>query len=186
MMHQRLPRLQRIDRIEHLAAQRGDDIFGKHLAHLVQVFAIDSGLIQDRLLEQIEVRLFERLRPIVMMTGLLITLGLIGTVVGLIALISNMGDLVAGNDAESMIVGIQAVLAGMGTAFYTTLLGAIFGGVALRLLNAVVESASLRFLADLAEITEIRVLPALRQVSRRLDRQRIERTASTVDTGTAS
>lgn len=170
-MRRCMPALERVRNVRAIIAVRGDSLFGRHVDHLLRVFFLDRQLDQDRLLEHLERRLLERLRAVALISQLLVTLGLIGTVLGLIALVGGMGGMVGTGGTESLVRGIQQVLAGMGTAFYTTLLGAVFGGVALRILNAVVESGMERFIADLAECTEVRVLPPLRQVARRLGRQ---------------
>lgn len=172
-MERAAPTLHRVRNISTIVAARGDSLFGRHIGHLLHVFFLDQQVDQNRLLDHLEGRLLERLRPVALLSQLLVTLGLIGTVLGLIALVGGLGGVVGDNGAEALVRGIQTVLAGMGTAFYTTLLGAVFGGVALRILNAVIESGIERFIADLGECMEVRVLPPLRQVARRLERQRV-------------
>ena len=66
--------------------------------------------------------------------NLMITFGLIGTVVGLsLTLVGLTSSLQAlGEDQEQLLAGLRSAMQGMGTAFYATLLGAVFGGVLLR------------------------------------------------------
>ena len=66
--------------------------------------------------------------------NLLITLGLIGTVVGLTLTLTGLtGSLEAlGHDQDQLLSGLRLAMSGMGTAFYTTLLGAVLGGILLR------------------------------------------------------
>jgi hypothetical protein len=73
--------------------------------------------------------------------NLLITLGLIGTVFGLTFVLAGLtGSLEAlGHDQEMLLSGLRKAMAGMGTAFYTTLLGAVLGGVLLRVFAQITE-----------------------------------------------
>jgi hypothetical protein len=66
--------------------------------------------------------------------NLMITFGLIGTVVGLSLTLSGLTTSLQalGEDQEQLLAGLQSAMEGMGTAFYATLLGAVFGGVLLR------------------------------------------------------
>lgn len=66
--------------------------------------------------------------------NLLITLGLIGTVVGLTLTLTGLTASMEalGQDQERLLGGLRHAMSGMGTAFYTTLLGAVLGGVLLR------------------------------------------------------
>ncbi len=73
--------------------------------------------------------------------NLLITLGLIGTVMGLTLTLTGLtGSLEAlGEDQELLLAGLRQAMAGMGTAFYTTLLGAVLGGVLLRVFAQITD-----------------------------------------------
>ncbi len=66
--------------------------------------------------------------------NLMITFGLIGTVVGLSLTLSGLTTSLQalGEDQEQLLSGLRSAMEGMGTAFYATLLGAVFGGVLLR------------------------------------------------------
>lgn len=76
------------------------------------------------------------------LSNLLITLGLIGTVVGLTLTMTGLtGSLDAlGSDQEMLIAGLRKAMGGMGTAFYTTLLGAVLGGVLLRIFALITDN----------------------------------------------
>ncbi len=65
---------------------------------------------------------------------LLVTMGLIGTVMGLTLTLAGLtGSLDAlGQDQEEMLNSLRQAMGGMSTAFYTTLLGAVLGGILLR------------------------------------------------------
>jgi len=71
----------------------------------------------------------------------------------------------AGGDTTIM-QGVDAALGGMGVAFYTTLMGAILGGVCLRLLSNLVDSNTEHIVSHIAELTEIYILPILRRAGR--------------------
>jgi len=98
---------------------------------------IDSrGTPEVETLLNVELAAYERIGHMVELVGnLLITLGLIGTVMGLTLTLTGLtGSLDAlGQDQEMLLEGLRTAMSGMGTAFYTTLLGAVLGGVLLRM-----------------------------------------------------
>lgn len=84
----------------------------------------------------VQLSVYERINHTIEVIGnLLITLGLIGTVMGLTMTLAGLsGALEAlGQDQETLMAGLRHAMSGMGTAFYTTLLGAVLGGVLLRM-----------------------------------------------------
>jgi hypothetical protein len=105
-------------------------------------------------------------------SSILITLGLLGTIVGLIMSVGGLSTVLASGSASSADVfeGMLRTVKGLETAFYTTLLGATFGGVMLRILTSVVDAAVLRYIAHLAELTEVNVLPPLRRMAMNLEK----------------
>ncbi|MDF7798167.1 MotA/TolQ/ExbB proton channel family protein [Pontiellaceae bacterium B1224] len=74
-----------------------------------------------------------RVRSVSIMAALVISMGLLGTVVGLIMSISGLSSMVEniGLSRTTMMNALTATVAGMGTAFYTTFFGAL-GGLILR------------------------------------------------------
>lgn len=72
----------------------------------------------------------------------MITLGLVGTVVGLTLTLTGLtGSLEAlGHDQDQLLSGLRGAMSGMGTAFYTTLLGSVLGGVLLRIFAHIDEN----------------------------------------------
>jgi len=76
--------------------------------------------------------------------NLLITLGLIGTVMGLTLTLTGLTSSLEalGHNQELLISGLRKAMAGMGTAFYTTLLGAVLGGVLLRVFAQITEQGT--------------------------------------------
>jgi len=90
----------------------------------------------------IEMAPFHRSSNAVEVIGnLLITLGLIGTVVGLTMTLSGLTTSLdaLGQDQDRLLNGLRRAMGGMGTAFYTTLLGAVLGGVLLRVFSLITE-----------------------------------------------
>ena len=67
-----------------------------------------------------------------------------------------------GGNIMTTLVSEGGALSGLGIAFYTTLIGALFGGVILRILTSIVEEGITKYVALLAELTEVNVLPILR------------------------
>jgi len=86
--------------------------------------------------------LSRRSHVIEILGNLLITLGLIGTVMGLTLTLTGLtASLDAlGQDQDLLLAGLRKAMGGMGTAFYTTLLGAVLGGVLLRIFALITEN----------------------------------------------
>jgi len=82
--------------------------------------------------------------------SLLITLGLIGTVLGLTITPTGLNGALesVGSDGMSVLIGLREAMSGMGLAFYTTLLGSIMGGVLLRVFAHITDN-SIESLQDL-------------------------------------
>ncbi len=78
-----------------------------------------------------------------LMGSLLITVGLIGTVMGLTITLTGLNGALnnVGADNMSMLISLSDALSGMGLAFYTTLLGAIMGGVLLRVFAYITDNS---------------------------------------------
>ena len=73
----------------------------------------------------LEIRLFSRIGHIRMIGNGLVVLGLIGTVIGFILVAANV-DADTATDVGQVGSLVGALLHGMGVAFYTTLVGAVF------------------------------------------------------------
>lgn len=101
-----------------------------------------KGSVDVDTLLHVELASYERTNHTIEVVGnLLITLGLIGTVMGLTLTLTGLtGSLDAlGHDQEMLLSGLRKAMSGMGTAFYTTLLGAVLGGVILRMFAQITE-----------------------------------------------
>ncbi len=110
----------------------------------VQAIVTAGGRLDLEMLIHVEFSAHHRMSRLVVLIGnLLITMGLIGTVLGMTITMSGLhGALnMLGEDQELMIQGLRNAMSGMGVAFYTTLLGSILGGVLLRVFSYITESS---------------------------------------------
>ncbi len=101
-----------------------------------------NGEVDVETLLHVELATYERFSHTIEVIGnLLITMGLIGTVMGLTLTLTGLtGSLDAlGHDQEMLLSGLRRAMSGMGTAFYTTLLGAVLGGVVLRMFAQITQ-----------------------------------------------
>ncbi|MFV2056380.1 MAG: MotA/TolQ/ExbB proton channel family protein [Thiohalomonadales bacterium] len=95
------------------------------------------------LLANVELAVLQRISHAIDFVGnILITLGLIGTVMGLTMTLTGLTNALdsLGHDQSMLMQGLQKAMGGMGTAFYTTLLGAVLGGVVLRVFGKIIEN----------------------------------------------
>lgn len=102
-------------------------------------------------------------RLLVTLSTLLVTLGLIGTIVGLIYAVGGLNEVIhhVGASKDDLMAGLGKTIRGMGTAFYTTFLGALSGGIMLKVL-CVNNSTSLSVMSScLRDFLELDLLPYL-------------------------
>ena len=95
----------------------------------------NNGQINIEALVEVEFAVYQRTAHALEVIGnLLITLGLVGTVVGLTLTLTGLTSSLEalGQDQEQLLRGLRGAMGGMGTAFYTTLLGSVLGGILLR------------------------------------------------------
>lgn len=107
-----------------------------------EVIKSNGPLDVDTLLN-VELAPYERTsRAVELIGNLLITLGLIGTVAGLTLILSGLTSSLdaLGNDTDRLMAGLRRAMSGMGTAFYTTLMGAVMGGVLLRVFALITDN----------------------------------------------
>ncbi|QDT59985.1 hypothetical protein SV7mr_24990 [Stieleria bergensis] len=144
--------------------------FHQHIKDLVKIAKHDPSVSQDSLITLLYSRLMARSRMVDVLSGVLVSLGLIGTIVGLVSMTNGLsGTLEAlgeSSDASMLMSGMRSTMQGLGTAFYTTLVGAILGSVVLRVLNNVYTSNVDHFVSYIASLTEVRIIPRLRKRSR--------------------
>jgi hypothetical protein len=121
-----------------------------------------STIRQDTLIETMHVKLKRQDYVSPLASNLLITFGLVGTIVGLITTMTGLETAVGQfSNSETFLEGVKSSLSGMGTAFYTTLVGAVLGGITLRVLHSYTDNKATMLVAEIAEVTDVRVLPLL-------------------------
>lgn len=106
----------------------------RFFAHMKTIIDNNGELDVDSLVD-VEFAVYQRIAHGLEIIGnLLITLGLIGTVVGLTLTLTGLTSSLEalGDDQEQLLSGLRSAMSGMGTAFYTTLLGSVLGGILLR------------------------------------------------------
>lgn len=124
-----------------VAAYEGRRAVPRFFTGLKSAVDINSKPDVEALLD-VELAVYHRISHTIDVIGnILITLGLIGTVMGLTVIMTGLtGSLQAlGEDQEMLLSGLREAMSGMGTAFYTTLLGAVLGGVLLRVFAQITE-----------------------------------------------
>lgn len=118
------------------------------------------GLLQSRMGEAVG-RVYD-------LAELLTGIGLIGTMLGLMAMMTSLTLTLQGAHGQgggallALLFGPQGPMAGLGTAFVTTLAGSVMGGVFLHTLARSIERSIDRFVAHTEELLTDYVLPALR------------------------
>jgi len=107
-------------------------------------------------------------RSVSVVSGVLITTGLLGTVIGLIITVSGISNVLnaVGQDYEMMIRGMNKTVEGMGSAFYTTFFGGLLGGVVLRLLSTENSRSASRLIADCEYLGACWIMPLSRRAGR--------------------
>ena len=131
---------------------------------------MDAAMERNRRGERVEVRnllsaygakIKARIDNVGVLAGMLITIGLLGTVVGLIMTIKGLDVVLQSNSADfgSMKIGLSQAVQGMGTAFYTTFVGAMLGGVVLKVLGSELRKSGLKLVADSLAFSELFVAP---------------------------
>ncbi len=111
--------------------------------HSIQSTLTSKGQPDVEALLNIELAGYERMSHSVEVLGnILITMGLIGTVMGLTLTLTGLTSSLdaLGHDQEMLLAGLRQAMSGMGTAFYTTLLGAVLGGVLLRMFAQITQN----------------------------------------------
>ncbi len=102
-------------------------------------------------LVEVEFSAQHRLSQFVALLGnLMITLGLIGTVLGMTITMNGLHGALGeiGVNQDLLIDGLRSAMNGMGVAFYTTLMGSVLGGILLRVFSWITDT-SINGLQDL-------------------------------------
>lgn len=158
--------LEKVDDIDSFLNQASPSIFKVHIENLYKISKTHNQINQDNLIEIIHSRMLSRNQTVELFSNILITLGLVGTIVGLVFMMDSLVlQLKTSNGSSNLLVDLakeNGPFAGLGVAFYTTLLGAVLGGILLRILTSVVDISISRYIAHIAELTEVYVLPHMR------------------------
>lgn len=168
LAHQQIKILEKVDDLETFLDQAPQSIFRNHIENLNIIASSHVEIHQDNLIEILHARLRARSQVSELFSSILITLGLIGTILGLIIMMNSLTVIMVdyGENTDGLLQALanptSGPLGGLGVAFYTTLLGAVLGGVVLRVLNNVTDANIRRYSALLAELTEVYVLPYMR------------------------
>lgn len=144
-------------------------VFHRHVQDLGNIARYDESFTQDSLVTLLYSRLMAKAKIVEILSSVLVSLGLIGTILGLISMTSGLSetlDSLSGGDAGSLLTGMRETMSGLGTAFYTTLVGAMFGSVVLRILNNVYTSNVDHLVSYVASTAEVRIVPRLKQLAR--------------------
>ncbi|MEM7681733.1 MAG: hypothetical protein AAF288_07240 [Planctomycetota bacterium] len=176
-----IDQLRRANNIFVFLQTSSPSLFRDHIDNLYEIFRRDTAISQDNLITLMHTRLMARNRPVDFASSVLVTLGLVGTIVGLILSSSSINQVVGGAasaDTANMLEGVRKAVGGMGVAFYTTLMGAVLGGVCLRLLSSLADTNTDHIVAHVAELTEIYILPILRRAARLNERNQQTRRTS--------
>ncbi len=182
--HVRMPNRERV-------AGRG--LLGVHIDRLYDMYAdcASGDISQASCLNAIRNQLFRREWIVRSASSLLLTLGLVGTVLGLTEGLGGLSSTVnsvasetlsatseATNSADiqpseaapastsatpDVSIGLNKALGGMASAFVTTLFGAVLGGVFLKLLCGCTDCLIEEVVDQIELTTEARVIPLLRQ-----------------------
>jgi hypothetical protein len=97
------------------------------------------------------------LRTISVISGLMVTLGLIGTILGLIISVGGLETVMSqvGIANKNIFGGIKETIQGMAIAFYATLFGAVLGAVVLRMLSVSLTNSLIKMSCGLFEYLEL-------------------------------
>jgi len=128
---------------------------GRHIVDrftdALRIISERNGRVDVESLVDVEFSAQHRTSQFVSLLGnLMITLGLIGTVLGMTITMNGLhGALGAlGINQDLLVDGLRTAMSGMGVAFYTTLMGSVLGGILLRVFSWITD-ASVNGLQDL-------------------------------------
>ncbi|MDF1837511.1 MAG: MotA/TolQ/ExbB proton channel family protein [Planctomycetota bacterium] len=170
--------LENVHSFEEFLAGTKPSMFRSHIANLYEIAYTFPEVSQDNLIELMHSRLMARNRVVALFASVLVTLGLVGTILGLMIMMDKLKTQVRGASGEGAeqfiekLFGPNGALDGLDTAFITTLIGAVLGGVVLRVLTSVVDANIMKYTAHVAELTEVYVLPSMRRTALELEEER--------------
>jgi len=159
-------------------------VFRDHVSNLYEIYRRDNTINQDNLISLLQTKMQARTRFTEQMSTVIITLGLVGTIIGLIFAVEPLGKAFDPENlgkTEILYGQMKLVMDNMKTAFYTTLFGAILGGISLRLLSILVDSNSDNLVGHIAELCEVHLLPAMRHAAQDREIVPMDETPKDVD-----
>ncbi len=158
------------------AVTKGRQVSNRFIAALQYVHE-NGGQVDLSALSTVEFSGYIRGARFVSLLGsMMITMGLIGTVLGLTITLTGLNGALENVDSDGMsvLIGLREAMSGMGLAFYTTLLGSIMGGILLRMF-AYIGDNSIEALQDLLTrscmvYVAVDLTPSVQRDFRQLDR----------------
>ena len=140
-------------------------LFHDHVKNLLKIYQNNNNVnvSQETSLEIIGNKILRKEYIVQLGSNLMVTLGLIGTITGLIIAISGLENVMTSleENGNNLVFGLKQALSGMGSAFYTTLFGAILGGFFLKLLHQASNNMADEIIDEVALNTELYILPYL-------------------------
>ena len=122
----------------------------------------EPNVDQSILASTFRARLFMPIQIIAYVGNVLILLGLIGTVVGFVIAVNGLGDSIAGGTNMERVQGVLGqIVYGMGVALFTTLVGAILGGLWLQIHYQMLSRAVGGLVVDTVECADIEIIPKI-------------------------
>lgn len=133
------------ERFENILQIKKYDVFINH-SELSDISSSKQGLKDDL------PKYFALILPII---------GLIGTLIGLTLSVGGLETVVSAlSEVTQLREGMKTTMEGMGTAFDTTLMGAV-GMIILRYFNMITSHARSSLMLEISEIIEVKVLPRM-------------------------
>ncbi len=158
------------------AVAKGRQVSNRFIAALQHIHE-NGGQVELSELSTVEFSGYIRVARFVSLLGsMMITMGLIGTVLGLTITLTGLNGALENVDSDGMsvLIALREAMSGMGLAFYTTLLGSILGGILLRMF-AYIGDNSIEALQDLLTrscmvYAAVDLTPSVQRDFRQLDR----------------
>ncbi|NEP81774.1 MAG: hypothetical protein F6K17_31195 [Okeania sp. SIO3C4] len=146
--------------------KNAEGLFREHIQNLQQASENKLSLEQDFSLNLIENKLLRKESWVGLFSNLMITLGMIGTILGLTTAISGLSEAMSSlgenfDNSNSPLIGLNDALSGMSSAFVTTLDGAILGGFFLKIISHSTTNLIEDLIDNIRQKTELEVIPYL-------------------------
>ena len=174
-------RLTNNQKINNITDIKNSDFLGKdirtYVGYLSQAFENSHQKIQQKNFKSyLERKIYSRELYISVGSSILISLGLIGTIWGLIVAIKGLEGVISDlENSEGLNTELKHVFSGMSKAFYTTFLGALFGGVFLKFLHNIYKKIAHETINNTELWVEIHILPILHSEIKPQDEKTLEK-----------